>query len=53
LTDFYTTPNRANYEVICGIQARSWLAVVADGDAFTEAMDKSISQTLASLNNGL
>jgi hypothetical protein len=26
LADFYTTPNRANYEVILGIEARSMLA---------------------------
>jgi hypothetical protein len=53
LTDFYTTPNRTNYEVICGIQARAMLAVIADDDTFTDAMDGAIGNTIASLSTGL
>jgi hypothetical protein len=50
LTDFYTTPNEANYKIVRGILARTSLADLVDGDDFTDYLWHSVSAALASLN---
>jgi predicted negative regulator of RcsB-dependent stress response len=53
LTDLYTTPSAENYKVVLGINARSLLATITDGDNFTSNMLESIGRTLKSLNPAL
>jgi hypothetical protein len=53
LTDFYVTPNEANYKIVRGILARAILASVTDGDAFTDNMAESMHEILVSFNPAL
>jgi hypothetical protein len=58
LVNFYLdsngrTPAGKNYDVLLGIYARTMLAAITNGDAFTNNMLESIARTMISFNQAL